>query len=167
MKNCILKGLCVFFILTTLLMALIPVALAQSGHGGDTEVIARIESQTEETQPLPTAPPAEESGKLRITASRSSSASMREQSFVYTVTGPESTRLTVAIVLESTEASDSVVLSGLPQGDYQVTELHPWSWRCNDGQTQSAAVGDALVTVVFDHSQYNPEWLNDYSHRYA
>ena len=59
MKNCILKGLCLFFILTTLFLLAVPVLTAAvSGQGGSTEVVARIEPQTtdQETQPLPTQP---------------------------------------------------------------------------------------------------------------
>ncbi len=61
MKNYISKGLCFFFILIGLFfLPLSSVAFAQSGHGGSTEVIARIEPEstapTEETQPLPTQP---------------------------------------------------------------------------------------------------------------
>ena len=51
MKNCILKGLCVIFILLTLMVMMIPVSFAaQDGHGGNTEVIAHVEPPTE-TQP--------------------------------------------------------------------------------------------------------------------
>lgn len=64
MKNRILKGLCLFFILTTLFLLSVPViAEAQSGHGGTTEVTARIEPPSEhspdETQPFtePVEPP--------------------------------------------------------------------------------------------------------------
>ena len=57
MKNSIFKGLCVFFMLLSLSLALISPAMAQSGHGGSTEVIARIEPETTaataDTQPLP------------------------------------------------------------------------------------------------------------------
>ena len=53
MKNCISKGLCFFFITISLFVA-------QSGHGGSTEVIARIEPEstapTQETQPYPIQP---------------------------------------------------------------------------------------------------------------
>ena len=61
MKNSIIKGLCVFFMLLSLLVLAVPAAAsAQSGHGGSTEVIARVEPEataaTEETQPLPTEP---------------------------------------------------------------------------------------------------------------
>ena len=61
MKNCISKGLCLFFILACLFLMLVPaVVFAQSGHGGTTEVIARVETQPiqtdTETQPLTTQP---------------------------------------------------------------------------------------------------------------
>ena len=61
MKNYILKGLCYFFVLFSLLFsAFTLVTEAQSGQGGTTEVIARVEpetdSATEKPQPLPTQP---------------------------------------------------------------------------------------------------------------
>lgn len=60
MKNRIIKGLCVFFMLMILFLTVLPAAYAQSGHGGSTEVRARIEAETvqtgEPTQPLPTTP---------------------------------------------------------------------------------------------------------------
>ena len=61
MKNYILKGLCYFFVLFSLLFSVFTlVAEAQSGHGGTTEVIARVEpetdSATEKPQPFPTQP---------------------------------------------------------------------------------------------------------------
>ena len=50
MKNCILKGLCIFFMLLSLAALFMPIAFAaQDGHGGSTEVIARIEAPTEQT----------------------------------------------------------------------------------------------------------------------
>ena len=50
MKNCILKGLCIFFMLLSLAALFMPIAFAaQDGHGGSTEVIARIEATTEQT----------------------------------------------------------------------------------------------------------------------
>ncbi len=50
MKNCILKGLCIFFVLLSLAALFVPIAFAaQDGHGGSTEVIARIEAPTEQT----------------------------------------------------------------------------------------------------------------------
>lgn len=56
MKNCILKGVCLFFIMIPLISAIaaIPFA-AQSGHGGTTEVLARVEAPTDATQ-APTQP---------------------------------------------------------------------------------------------------------------
>ncbi len=52
MKNCILKGLCVIFILLTLMVMMIPVSFAeQDGHGGSTEVIAHVDPPAETQQP--------------------------------------------------------------------------------------------------------------------
>ena len=56
MKNCIMKGLCIFFMLLSLISLFVPIAFAaQNGHGGTTEVIAHIEAPTArspETQPF-------------------------------------------------------------------------------------------------------------------
>lgn len=50
MKNCIWKGLCIFFMLLSLAALFVPIAFAaQDGHGGSTEVIARVEAPTEQT----------------------------------------------------------------------------------------------------------------------
>ena len=50
MKNCIWKGLCLFFMLLSLAALFVPITFAaQDGHGGSTEVIARIEAPTEQT----------------------------------------------------------------------------------------------------------------------
>ena len=60
MKNCIWKGLCIFFMLFSVISLFVPIAFsAQNGHGGSTEVIARIEAETEQTsesQSFPTNP---------------------------------------------------------------------------------------------------------------
>ena len=71
MKNCILKGVCVFFLLSGLLLLSASVIVsAQSGHGGRTEVIARIESEpsaeSEESQPLSTPPESEPSDTTTV-----------------------------------------------------------------------------------------------------
>jgi hypothetical protein len=70
MKNSIIKGLCVFFMLFSLFLLTVSAAVsAQSGHGGSTEVRARIEAETvqtsEATQPLPTAPEPSDSNPIR------------------------------------------------------------------------------------------------------
>ena len=104
-------------------------------------------------------------GKLTITATRSDSAA--EQSFVYSVSGPDNTELTVAIVLEEDETSGSATIAQLPAGDYTVTEESAWSWRYGDGGSQSATVGSTDAQVTFAHTKTNNDWLNGYSHRYT
>ena len=57
MKNCIWKGLCLFFIMLPILMTIVILPFsAQSGHGGTTEVIARIEEPTTAESQAPTQP---------------------------------------------------------------------------------------------------------------
>ncbi len=47
MKNCILKGMCIFFMLLSLFLTTFTlVSSAQSGSGGSTQVVARIEPET-------------------------------------------------------------------------------------------------------------------------
>ena len=169
MKNCILKGLCVFFILLGLLITTFTAASnAQSGHGGSTEVIARIVPK--ETQPLPTQPtePIDDgSGKLMITAIRPASANEKEQSYVYEVAGPDQIELTIAIVLKAGDTSGSVVISCIPSGEYTVTELRTWSWRYSDSGTRCVTVEpDSVALASFDHTLDSLAWLNSYSHRY-
>ena len=56
MKNFIFKGLCFFFITICLFVFMLPSAVsAQSGHGGSTEVIARIETEPA-SESVPTQP---------------------------------------------------------------------------------------------------------------
>ena len=167
MKNCIWKGLCLFFILVSLLTTIPLAVTAQSGHRGSTEVIARIVEPTEPfTEPTQPTEPAVGSGKLRITATRPDPAKAKEQSFVYSVSGPGNTALTVAIVLAAGETSGSVTIAKLPPGEYTVTEKHSWSWRYNEGGEQSATVETGTDEVTFEYTKENNNWLNGYSHRY-
>ena len=74
MKNCILKGLCTFFMLLSLLTLFVPIAFAaQDGHGGSTEVIARIAAPTE--QPPDTQPFTEPASQTDGTASSAGNGS--------------------------------------------------------------------------------------------
>lgn len=122
---------------------------------------------TEPPGPTPTEP-AGDTGKLRITATRPDEAKAKEQSYVYDVVGPDSTKLTVGIVLKAGETSGSVTISHLNPGAYTVTEKRTWSWRYSDGKNQSATVvADDTAQVTFDHTLDLFEWLNGYSHRYS
>ena len=57
MKNCILKGLCIFFMLLSLFLTTFTlVSGAQSGHGGSTQVVARIEPETDQPTAAATQP---------------------------------------------------------------------------------------------------------------
>ena len=105
-------------------------------------------------------------GKLTITATRTDSSA--EQSYVYTVSGPDDIELTVAIILEAGETSGSVTIAQLPAGDYTVTEENSWSWRYSDGGAKTATVAaEETSTVTFAHTRTNNNWLNGYSHRYT
>ena len=165
MKNCILKGLCVIFIFSSLVMMMIPATVnAQSGQGGTTEVIAQIKAPTEPPTEGPTEPDSD-AGKLRITASRPESADLKEQSFVYLVSGYDGLTLAVTVVLTAGETSGSVTIAQLAAGDYTVTEVRDWSWRYSDGASRTVTVGTDLAEAVFDHTMIRFEWLDGYSHR--
>ena len=168
MKNCIWKGLCLFFILVSLLTTIPLAVTAQSGHRGSTEVIARIVEPTEPfTEPTQPTEPAVGSGKLRITATRPDPAKAKEQSFVYSVSGPGNTALTVAIVLAAGETPGSVTIARLPSGEYTVAEESFWSWRYSGAGSKSTAVGDTQTEVFYDHTLEKNEWLSGCSHRYS
>lgn len=104
-------------------------------------------------------------GKLKITATRPDSAKDKEQSFVYNVTGPNNTGLSVAIVLEKGKTSGSVTIAKLPKGQYSVTEERAWSWRYSDAGNRSATVDAGTAQVAFDHSLDRSDWLSGCSHR--
>lgn len=114
----------------------------------------------------PTEPTEPESGKLTITAHRPAAGKAKEQSFIYNVSGPENTSLTVAIVLNAGETSGSVTIAKLPAGSYTVAEEKKWSWRYSNGDSKNATVSTGTAEVSFDHTEDRLEWLNGYSHRY-
>lgn len=144
-----------------------------SVSGYDSSVSGLDITNTKNTDPseptqAPTETPTEaggEGGKLKITAERSSDDADKEQSFVYSVSGPDSTELTAAIVLAAGDTSGSVTIAQLPAGDYTVTEERAWSWRYSDGGSESTTVGSDIAEVTFNHTLANNNWLNGYSHR--
>ena len=127
---------------------------------------APTEAPTDPTAPTDPPGPGEDTGKLKITATRGASDKEKEQSYIYEVTGPDNIALNVAVVLEKGATSGSVTIAKLPPGEYTVTEKHSWSWRYNEGGEQSATVETGTDEVTFEYTKENNNWLNGYSHRY-
>ena len=145
----------------------VPSGYESSVSGKD---ITNTKKSTDPTQ-KPTSPssdptePASDYGKLKIAATRPDSAKDKEQSFVYNITGPNNTKLSVAIVLEKGRTSGSVTIAKLPKGQYSVTEERAWSWRYSDAGNRSATVDAGTAQVAFDHSLDRSDWLSGCSHR--
>lgn len=85
------------------------------------------------------------------------------QSFVFTVTGANSFKMTVVI-----HGNDEITITGLPSGTYTVTEDENWSWRYTPySATIEAKAEDAVdgvVTVTFTNKRETSgsgwKWLN-------
>lgn len=81
-----------------------------------------------------------------------------EQTFIFTVKGPDGFEMEVAIV-----ENGSVTITGLPVGEYTVTEQTDWSWRYTpDKVTQTVEIvniknGEANVVFQNERSIY---WLD-------
>ena len=85
-----------------------------------------------------------------------------DQTFIFTVTGPNNYSATVVIA-----GNDSVTIKNLPIGTYTVTELENWSWRytaVDDSKDCNLATVDGR-SVTFENTRTNPYWLdgNDYN----
>lgn len=96
----------------------------------------------------------------------------QEESFTFTVTGPEDMVMTVTV-----KGNDSVVLKNLPHGDYTITENDGWAWRYDladiqiaDGGEGSIDVNNKSVTlslgheddrhVIFTNSKEEDSWMD-------
>lgn len=64
------------------------------------------------------------------------------QGYIFDVTGPNNLHFTVSV-----EGNGSVTISGLPFGEYTVTEQQDWSWRY---------VADGVKTATIDENNLNP-----------
>lgn len=83
----------------------------------------------------------------------------KDQVFLFTVTGPKGEKWQISII-----GSGSKTLTGLPIGEYTVTEDVEWSWRytCND-PTKSAMLGkdNPRGSVIIINSLSETKWLSD------
>lgn len=81
------------------------------------------------------------------------------QSFVFTVTGPNGFSMEVVI-----EGNGSTTITNLPAGDYTVTEDTGWSWRyspSNSSQTVTAdSISDGKANVEFVNTRDDDHWLD-------
>lgn len=81
------------------------------------------------------------------------------QTFVFTVTGPNSFSMEVVI-----KGNGSTTITNLPAGDYTVTEDTGWSWRyspSNSSQTVTAdSISDGKANVEFVNTRDDDHWLD-------
>lgn len=84
-----------------------------------------------------------------------------EQSFIFTVTGPDNFSKKIVI-----QGNGTVVLTGLKIGEYTVTEDTAWSWRYT---SESGSVSITLKpgetnAVTYVNERTNDKWLGDDSY---
>ena len=96
---------------------------------------------------------------LTITKSGCNETLDPNQSFVFTVTGPNGFSMEVVI-----EGNGSTTITNLPAGDYTVTEDTGWSWRyepSNSSQTVTAdSISDGKANVEFENTRDDDHWLD-------
>lgn len=84
-----------------------------------------------------------------------------EQSFIFTVTGPDNFSKKIVI-----QGNGTVVLTGLKIGEYAVTEDTAWSWRYtpeNGSVSITLKPGETNV-VTYVNERTNDKWLGDDSY---
>lgn len=84
-----------------------------------------------------------------------------EQSFIFTVTGPEGFSKKIVI-----QGNRTVVLKGLKIGDYTVTEDTAWSWRYTpeSGSVSITLKPGETNVVTYVNKRTNDKWLGDDSY---
>ncbi len=84
-----------------------------------------------------------------------------EQSFIFTVTGPEGFSKKIVI-----QGNGTVVLKGLKIGDYTVTEDTAWSWRYTpeSGSVSITLKPGETNVVTYVNKRTNDKWLGDDSY---
>lgn len=96
---------------------------------------------------------------LTITKSGAKTEIDENQSFIFTVTGPNNFSAKVVI-----QGNGSVTIKGLKVGTYTVTEDTSWSWRYTPqgGDSQKITLSSATEannTVTFTNKRSNGKWL--------
>lgn len=96
---------------------------------------------------------------LTITKSGCDTTLDPNQTFVFTVTGPNDFSMEVVI-----KGNGSTTITNLPAGNYTVTEDTGWSWRyepSSSSQTVTAgSIFDGEASVVFENTRDNEKWLD-------
>ena len=84
-----------------------------------------------------------------------------EQSFIFTVTGPEGFSKKIVI-----QGNGTVVLKGLKIGEYAVTEDTAWSWRYTpeSGSVSIMLKPGETNVVTYVNTRTNDKWLGDDSY---
>lgn len=84
-----------------------------------------------------------------------------EQSFIFTVTGPEGFSKKIVI-----QGNGTVVLKGLKIGEYAVTEDTAWSWRYTpeSGSVSITLKPGETNVVTYVNKRTNDKWLGDDSY---
>ena len=84
-----------------------------------------------------------------------------EQSFIFTVTGPEGFSKKIVI-----QGNGTVVLKGLKIGEYAVTEDTAWSWRYTpeSGSVSITLKPGETNAVTYVNERTNDKWLGDDSY---
>ena len=84
-----------------------------------------------------------------------------EQSFIFTVTGPDNFSKKIVI-----QGNRTVVLKGLKIGDYTVTEDTAWSWRYTpeSGSVSITLKPGETNVVTYVNKRTNDKWLGDDSY---
>ena len=81
-----------------------------------------------------------------------------EQSFIFTVTGPDNFSKKIVI-----QGNGTVVLTGLKIGEYTVTEDTAWSWRYTprDGAARTITLQAGKTnSVTYVNERTNNKWLD-------
>ena len=84
-----------------------------------------------------------------------------EQSFIFTVTGPDNFSKKIVI-----QGNGTVVLKGLKIGEYTVTENTAWSWRYTpeSGSVSIMLKPGETNVVTYVNERTNDKWLGDDSY---
>lgn len=79
------------------------------------------------------------------------------QGYIFDVTGPNDLHFTVSV-----EGNGSVTISGLPFGDYTITEQQNWSWRYDADGVKTATINKDTLnpTVIVTNTRNNPYLLD-------
>ncbi len=98
-------------------------------------------------------------------------------SFVYNISGTTTDNKTVSMQVSLTpddfvadadgNYSASVIITDLPQGKYEVTQVNDWSWRYSDTSVKPVEIeidGEDIMyhTVVFDDAMVTKNWLSGF-----